>query len=153
MKKYLSESPKKNKLFAGVAHAEKYQSGSFIGQKLVDNFMDSILDMVQKTNTKEVHEIGCGEVLEHLTEPEKALLKLISITKKDLILSVPNEPIWHILNMLRGKYLTALGNTPGHFQHWSKSEFVNFVSKHADIIDVKTPLPWILVHCRPKIRK
>ena len=61
MKKYLSESPKKNKLFAGVAHAEKYQSGSIVGQKLVDNFMDSILDMVKKTNTKEVHEIGCGE--------------------------------------------------------------------------------------------
>ncbi len=212
MKKYLSESPKKNKLFAGVAHAEKYQSGSLIGQKLVDNFMDSILRMVQNTNTREVHEIGCGEghilgmlasknfkvkgcdisidslkvakseaekhsldinlklkniyelnrkddssdtvlcceVLEHLTEPEKALLKLISITKKDLILSVPNEPIWHILNMLRGKYLSALGNTPGHYQHWSKNQFIKFVSKYAEIIEVKTPLPWTLIHCRPK---
>jgi hypothetical protein len=75
---------------------------------------------------------------------------LTSITKKDLILSVPNEPIWHILNMLRGKYLSALGNTPGHYQHWSKNQFIKFVSKYAEIIEVKTPLPWTLIHCRPK---
>jgi hypothetical protein len=88
-------------------------------------------------------------VLEHLTDPEEALKKLVEITNKDLILSVPNEPIWHILNMARGKYWTALGNTPGHFQHWSKRQLIQFVSKYAQVISVKTPLPWTLIHCRP----
>jgi hypothetical protein len=72
------------------------------------------------------------------------------VARHDLILSVPNEPIWHLLNMARGKYLTALGNTPGHFQHWSRSQFVAFVLQYATIVDVQTPLPWTLVHCRPK---
>jgi 2-polyprenyl-3-methyl-5-hydroxy-6-metoxy-1,4-benzoquinol methylase len=94
--------------------------------------------------------IVCCEVLEHLTDPEAGLTKLLSITRKGLVLSVPNEPIWHILNMARGKYLSALGNTPGHFQHWSKNQFIQFVSKHADVLSVRTPLPWTLLHCKPK---
>ncbi|MFK8068042.1 MAG: class I SAM-dependent methyltransferase [Gammaproteobacteria bacterium] len=92
----------------------------------------------------------CCEVLEHLEDPELALRKLISITKKDLIISVPREPIWHLLNMVRGKYLHALGNTPGHFQHWTKGMFIDFVSPACEIVAVKTPLPWTLIHCRPK---
>ncbi|RAI33228.1 class I SAM-dependent methyltransferase [Rhodoplanes serenus] len=92
----------------------------------------------------------CCEVLEHLTNPEQALLKLLSITKQDLIVSVPREPLWHILNMARGKYLTALGNTPGHINHWSKGQFVDFVGVHATIQGVRSPLPWTIVHCRPR---
>jgi 2-polyprenyl-3-methyl-5-hydroxy-6-metoxy-1,4-benzoquinol methylase len=199
-------------LFDGVAHAEKYQSGNWLAQKLVNNFMKSILKAVQQAGSADVHEVGCGEghilgilasnnfkvrgsdirneslevarresaknylniplenksiydlnpdndaadtvlcceVLEHLTEPEEGLKRLLSITRKDLIVSVPNEPVWHILNLVRGKYLTALGNTPGHYQHWSKKQFTEFVASHADIISVKTPLPWTLIHCRPR---
>lgn len=79
----------------------------------------------------------CCEVLEHLTDPDAGLRKLLAITRKDLILSVPNEPLWHLLNMLRGKYLTALGNTPGHFQHWSSRQFVDFVGRQAEIVSIK----------------
>ena len=107
----------------------------------------SIYDLNEKQDASDT--VICCEVLEHLTDPELALKKLVTITKKDLIVSVPNEPIWHILNMMRGKYLNALGNTPGHYQHWSKNQFVKFVAKRAEIISVKTPLPWTLIHCRP----
>lgn len=94
--------------------------------------------------------VVCCEVLEHLTEPEQALINLLAVTRKDLILSVPNEPIWHLLNMVRGKYWNALGNTPGHYQHWTSRSFIDFVSKHADVVSVKQPLPWTLIHCRPR---
>jgi 2-polyprenyl-3-methyl-5-hydroxy-6-metoxy-1,4-benzoquinol methylase len=94
--------------------------------------------------------VVCCEVLEHLTEPEQALINLLSVTRKDLILSVPNEPIWHLLNMVRGKYWNALGNTPGHYQHWTSRSFIDFVSKHADVVSIKKPLPWTLIHCRPR---
>lgn len=91
----------------------------------------------------------CCEVLEHLADPAAGMEKLVSITRKDLILSVPNEPIWRVMNMARGKYISSLGNTPGHHQHWSKKQFCAFVSQCAKIVSVKTPLPWTLVHCRP----
>lgn len=94
--------------------------------------------------------IICCEVLEHLTDPETAIQKLVSITDKNLILSVPREPLWHVMNMARGKYWHALGNTPGHYQHWTKKMFIDFVSDFADIVSVKTPTPWTLIHCKPK---
>lgn len=200
-------------LFTAVTHAEKYQSNNWIANRLVSNFMKSILMTVQQAGSTDVHEVGCGEghivgmlarngfrvrgcdiseaslevasreaerhgldiplqrksvydlesvdrantvlcceVLEHLTDPEAAMRKLVAVAEKDLIISVPHEPIWHILNMVRGKYWHALGNTPGHYQHWTRNMFIEFVSEYADIISVKTPLPWILVHCRPKIK-
>jgi len=201
-----------DRLFTGVAHAEKYQSTNWIARALVRRFMEAIVTTAREAGSTEIHEIGCGEghvlgvladagykvrgcdismeslkvakaeaakkgidisvaqksiydlnatydgcdtvlcceVLEHLTDPDLAMGKLISIARKNVIVSVPNEPIWHLLNMARGKYLTALGNTPGHYQHWSTSQFVEFVSKYADIVSVKKPLPWTLVHCRPR---
>lgn len=95
----------------------------------------------------------CCEVLEHLTDPELALEKLVSVTRRNLVLSVPNEPIWHLLNMARGKYLHALGNTPGHYNHWTSKAFAAFVSSKMDIVAMRTPLPWTLISCRPKAGK
>jgi 2-polyprenyl-3-methyl-5-hydroxy-6-metoxy-1,4-benzoquinol methylase len=108
----------------------------------------SVYDLDPAVDSADI--VMCCEVLEHLTDPEIALRNLVAITKRDLILSVPHEPLWHILNMVRGKYLTALGNTPGHYQHWTKRGFVKFVSQYADIVSVRTPIPWTLIRCRPR---
>lgn len=94
--------------------------------------------------------IMCCEVLEHLTDPERALESLRNVTREHIILSVPREPIWHLLNMVRGQYLTALGNTPGHYNHWSAKSFVDFVSKCFNVQAVRTPLPWTVIYGRPR---
>lgn len=90
--------------------------------------------------------IVCCEVLEHLECPDKALTILSKLSKPWCLLSVPREPIWRIMNMLRGKYLKNFGNTPGHIQHWSKHSFLKLVSKYFnDIVAIRTPLPWTIV--------
>ena len=94
--------------------------------------------------------VMCCEVLEHLEQPELALQKLRQIPARHYILSVPREPLWCALNLVRGKYLGALGNTPGHLQHWSKAGFVRAVSAHFDVLAVASPLPWTMLLCRPK---
>jgi len=63
---------------------------------------------------------------------------------------VPREPIWRILNMARGKYWRALGNTPGHLQHWSRSGILGLLAEHFEIVEVRTPLPWTMVLCRAR---
>lgn len=108
----------------------------------------SIYDLSHEEDSAEL--VLCCEVLEHLTDPEAALRTLIGITHRFLIVSVPREPIWHLLNMARGKYLTALGNTPGHYNHWSKRDFVRFVGSKAEVLEVRAPLPWTIVLCRPR---
>lgn len=93
--------------------------------------------------------VVCCEVLEHLEQPEAGLCALKEITKGYLIVSVPREPIWCALNLLRGRYIRSAGNTPGHLQHWSTRAFMSFVARYFDVVAVKTPLPWTMLLCRP----
>jgi 2-polyprenyl-3-methyl-5-hydroxy-6-metoxy-1,4-benzoquinol methylase len=93
--------------------------------------------------------VVCCELLEHLENPEAGLNALQRIVDRYLILSVPREPLWSVLNVVRGKYITRIGNTPGHIQHWSKSGFVHLVSKYFEIVDVRSPVPWTMLLCRP----
>ena len=91
--------------------------------------------------------VAC-EVLEHLPDPERALETLVALARPHLIVSVPREPLWRLLNLARGRYLTALGNTPGHLQHFSTRRFVDLVGRHARIEEIRTPLPWTMLRCR-----
>lgn len=94
--------------------------------------------------------VMCCEVLEHLEQPNIALKNLAKIAKPWLILSVPREPIWSILNMARGKYWSDLGNTPGHIQQWSADEFIKMVSEVVEVVEVKNPFPWTMLLCKAK---
>lgn len=85
------------------------------------------------------------ETLEHLDDPLAALRELKRVSRKYVIVSVPREPLWRILNCARGKYLGALGNTPGHINHWSTRGIRRFVAQELTVIDHRTPLPWSMV--------
>ncbi|MCJ7445104.1 MAG: class I SAM-dependent methyltransferase [Methanotrichaceae archaeon] len=85
------------------------------------------------------------EVLEHLEYPEYGIREILRVTKKWAIISVPNEPLFRMLNIIRLKYITDFGNTPGHIQHWSRPSFKNFMEKDANIISVCSSLPWTVV--------
>jgi ubiquinone/menaquinone biosynthesis C-methylase UbiE len=89
----------------------------------------------------------CLEVLEHLDNPVTALKEIVRISKKYILCSVPNEPIWSFLNLCRLAYIKNLGNTPGHIQKWSKKSFVNFLSGQVNVKLVKTPIPRTMVLC------
>jgi SAM-dependent methyltransferase len=88
------------------------------------------------------------EVLEHVTDPAAGLAELARVSRGDLVMSVPREPIWRAANMARGKYLGALGNTPGHVQHWSRRGFARFVASQVDVVTVRAPFPWTMVAAR-----
>jgi len=90
--------------------------------------------------------VVCCEVLEHVKNYKKALRELKRVSRKYILVSVPNEPIWRILNMSRGKYLSDLGNTPGHINHWTKSNFIKFIKReNIEIIRKEYPFPWQMI--------
>jgi SAM-dependent methyltransferase len=92
--------------------------------------------------------IICCEVIEHLENPNAALDVLASLAKPWLLVSVPREPLWRMLNMARGRYLNDFGNTPGHLSHFSTREFIKFLRHRVAIVEVRKPLPWTMVLCK-----
>jgi len=109
-------------------------------------FIRSIYDLEQGQDSADL--VICCEVLEHVENPCSALSALQKVASNYVILSVPREPIWRLLNMVRGKYWRQLGNTPGHLNHWSSRSFIHLASQYFDIVEVKKPLPWTMLLCR-----
>jgi len=98
--------------------------------------------------------IICCEVLEHVPEPQKGLTEIFRVLKPNgfAVVSVPREPIWRVLNMVRGYYWSNLGNTPGHVNHWSVTSFQKFVQEQDfEIIELKKPLPWTMVLAKKNV--
>ena len=89
--------------------------------------------------------VVCVEVLEHLRDPAAGLRELARVTSRHLLLSVPREPLFRGSNLITGRYVKDLGNTPGHLNHWSKTSFGRFVSQVADVRAVASPYPWTIV--------
>jgi 2-polyprenyl-3-methyl-5-hydroxy-6-metoxy-1,4-benzoquinol methylase len=93
--------------------------------------------------------VVCCEVLEHVERPEEALAALRRLDARAYILSVPREPLWRLLNLVRGKYPGALGNTPGHLNHWSRAGFLKFLASGGfEVERCLQPLPWTMARGR-----
>lgn len=108
-------------------------------------------------NIKSIYDIGsynkrydlvmAVEVLEHLNNPNQALKELRKVSDKYVFISVPNEPLFRICNILRFKYICNFGNTPGHINHWTRRSFETFLSKEFDKITLKTSTLWLMALC------
>ena len=88
------------------------------------------------------------EVLEHVPEPEATVAEMARVASRWLLVSVPREPLWRGLNMARGAYWGALGNTPGHLNHWSRRGFVDLLARHGRVQEARSPFPWTMLLVR-----
>jgi 2-polyprenyl-3-methyl-5-hydroxy-6-metoxy-1,4-benzoquinol methylase len=88
------------------------------------------------------------EVLEHVPDPRRTLSEMARCAREHLLVSVPREPLWRAMNIARGAYWPALGNTPGHVNHWSRRSFVALLSRYGEVAAVRTPFPWTMLLVR-----
>ncbi|MBI2420885.1 MAG: class I SAM-dependent methyltransferase [Candidatus Levybacteria bacterium] len=138
---------KKAKIGKTIEGLEYLDKAIEIGKKLHPDLkitQGDIYKLPYKANSFDL--VICTEVLEHLEYPKKALRELVRISKKYVLLSVPNEPWFRLGNFLRGKNLSRWGNDMEHIQHWSTDSFAKFVNiKGVKIIEKKRPLPWTII--------
>jgi SAM-dependent methyltransferase len=85
------------------------------------------------------------EVLEHLEDPAAVLQTIASLSARHVLLSVPWEPFFCGLNLLRGKNVARLGNDPEHVQHWTRRGFMRFIGERFEVLDAPVVFPWTLV--------
>lgn len=139
---------KKEKSFQKLEGIDAVKESVEIGKKLHPDLLlklGDIYDLDYKDNSFDI--LLCTEVLEHLAKPSEALKELIRVSKKYVMVTVPNEPWFTISRILRGKNLLKLGAHPEHIQWWTSSEFKKFVSKQKNVKIrlVKHPVPWTMV--------
>jgi len=91
-----------------------------------------------------------SEVLEHLERPSDALAEAARVASRAVIVSVPWEPVWRLLNLARLKYVRSLGNTPGHIQHFSRRGLLRLLRTRLRVTDVRRPLPWTIALGEPR---
>ncbi len=90
------------------------------------------------------------EILEHLTDPAAALAEVARVASGHVLISVPWEPVWRALNLARGQYWPAWGNTPGHLQHFSRTRIRRLVASRFEILAERRPLPWTVLLARTR---
>lgn len=101
----------------------------------------SIYDSKFKDNSFDL--VVCTEVLEHLEDTKKALHEVLRISKRYVLLSVPNEPFFLLSNF------TQWGKDIGHINHWTFWGFEKFIKANAGvkvhIASRKYPFPWTML--------
>ncbi len=125
---------------AVIAEAVRIGGGPrfFVGSSYALPFPDKSFDLV----------VMC-EVMEHLAEPDTALAEIARVARRGCLVSVPREPLWRALNLLRGAYWKDWGNTPGHVQWWSKRSFLRLLGRHGSLQAVAAPYPWTVALFTP----
>jgi len=93
--------------------------------------------------------VVCCEVLEHLDDPRAGLAELARVAARRVLISTPWDPVWRALNVLRGRYLVRLGNTPGHVQHFTRRGLERLAKTKLRVLERRTPLPWTILLGEP----
>jgi len=125
-------------------HAVKTGKKLFPGLSLITGdirhmqFADASFDMVI-----------CTEVLEHVKVPQEAIAEIRRVARSYVLISVPLEPWFCIVNFLRGKYIRSWGNHPEHVNHWTFAGFIRFVEDQGfSVIQSGVSFPWSMVLAR-----
>lgn len=140
------ENLRKNKIGKELAGIDFSKHAIEIGNKMHPSLSlkyGTIYHLPFKDNSFDL--VICSEVLEHLEHPEKALLELERVTRKNCIISVPHEPWFMLANLLRAKNISRWGNDIEHIQHWSKRGINSLAGKYFHITSIKNPFPWTLL--------
>ena len=141
----LSETSAKRISAVDISMSVLEEAKAKLDNPRISFYQRSIYDLTEDMSSDLV---VCCEVLEHIDDPIKGVKSLRNVTKNHCLVSVPNEPLWRILNMARGSYLRDFGNTPGHMQHWSRSQFVSIMKSCFQVEYIRTPTPWTMALCR-----
>lgn len=136
-----------NKIGKSIEGVERSKEAISLGKKLFPQAnikQGSIYELPYKDNSFDL--VVCTEVLEHLDMPTNALKETLRISKKSLIISVPNEPFFMISNFLRGKNISRFGNDPEHINHWNYISFSKYLKENGvKVKKINLPFPWITI--------
>lgn len=112
--------------------------------KGIEYVQGNIMEMPFDDNSFDL--ICCTEVLEHLDNPDKALMELMRTGREGVLITVPHEPWFCMGNVLALKNLSRFGNPVDHINHWTFRGFQRFVGKRAKRVTYGKSFPWSIAN-------
>lgn len=76
------------------------------------------------------------EIIEHIPNKDVSLSEIDRVAIKNIIITVPNDPLFMLANFFRGKNITSFGNPSDHINHFNKKSLKLFLSSHFQKIEV-----------------
>lgn len=86
----------------------------------------------------------CIEVLEHLSEPARALREVARLGPRRVVVSVPHEPFFRLGNLARLRNVRRLGDDPGHVQHFGLRSLRALLERDLAHVRLARAFPWLL---------
>lgn len=113
-------------------------------------YLNSVLELPEDIYTKEYDLLIMTEVLEHITDYQTVLDNLKRIHFKTLVLSVPNEPLFSLSNLVFGKNIKRFGKDPEHVNYWNAESLRKLLEQNFRVIKIVKPYPWLMAVCTKK---
>ena len=85
-----------------------------------------------------------SQVFEHLPDPVPFLKRLCDLGDGQILLTVPLEPWFRMMNLVRGRDILRLGNHPEHVNHWGVSSFRKFLEPHVEVEAAWSVFPFVI---------
>lgn len=90
-----------------------------------------------------------AEVLEHVPDTHAMLRELVDVSRRYVLITVPNEPIFRTANFFRGKNLTRFGNPEDHIHHFNMKSLKELLYEYFSEVVLKTNSTfWLMANCR-----
>lgn len=133
----------KNAEFTGIEFTKEALEIAREMNKNINFVQGDIYEMPFKDLSFDI--VICTEVLEHLEDPEKAVSELKRLSKKYILLTVPNEPWFCLGNLIALKNINRLGNPIDHINHWTFGDFKKFAKQNfGGKLVFDTSFPWTI---------
>ena len=81
-------------------------------------------------------------------DPERTLAEMARCAERHLLVSVPREPLWRMLNMARGSYWSDAGEHARAPQPLVQALVRELLARHGEVVEVRSPFPWTMLLVR-----
>ncbi len=102
-----------------------------------------------RSPTNEFDLASAIEVLEHVPDPAHTLARDGALRRAPPArVGAARAAVADAEHGARRLLVGSSGNTPGHLNHWSRRSFVALLSRHGEVVEVRSPFPWTMLLVR-----
>lgn len=142
---FLEELKKRNIKFNHLTGIDLRQDAIDCARDLLPEYTFQCIDLFDFQPREKFDLVIVSQVLEHLLEPGVFMERLVVLSDKHLLLTVPWEPWFQLMNFIRGRDFLRLGNHPEHVNRWTANGFRKFVSKYVTVCHTTLVFPFIIL--------